>query len=79
MPSCCGRWFSDNGYRNHIDNSAAHATYDYECDICDVCFRTQYGLDEHMEDEPGHQNYCSSCKRSFISVNALNQVVRYDA
>lgn len=75
MPYCCGRWFSDSGYRQHFDNSKAHApSFDYECDICDSCFASQYALDLHMGDAPGHQNYCYSCQRSYTSINALNQV-----
>ncbi len=75
MPTCCGRWFSERGYRQHFNNSNARTpSYDYECDICDDCYASQWALDLHMEDAPGHQNYCYKCQRSFTSINALSQV-----
>ncbi|KAH6723844.1 hypothetical protein BKA61DRAFT_16993 [Leptodontidium sp. MPI-SDFR-AT-0119] len=69
----CDRWFKDyHGYQMHIDNSAAHRTYQYECEACDREFSNEHSLHQHCSSAAGHP-YCIPCKRMFMNQNNLMQ------
>src|ERR1039457_3290269 len=78
MPYCdpCERWFNtNNGYNQHIENSAAHQyeEEEWDCDVCDRTFGSEYALQQHCANSSGHP-WCASCKRIFQNENNLMQV-----
>ena len=77
MPYCCDRWFSERGYQQHLDYSAAHASSydDYECDICDNCFARQRSLDQHHNacHAPTYDYECDICDLCFTTQRWLDE------
>lgn len=80
MPYCnpCDRWFSNNGYSQHINTSAAHRlpweSYDWDCEFsgCNRSFVTEHARDQHHANAANHP-YCEPCDRMFQNENNLRQ------
>lgn len=75
MPTCCGRTFTHNGMRNHLDNSGYHAD-EIECGWCFArwpAYDDEARL-EHEQEE--HWLPCQQCDFIFKNDDALNQHVK---
>ncbi|KAL9046034.1 MAG: hypothetical protein Q9206_007177, partial [Seirophora lacunosa] len=72
MPECCGRSFTQNGIRNHLDNSAYHEN-EIECRWCFARWPTHAGKARLAHEQSEHWLSCDSCAYIFSSQAALDE------
>ncbi|KAI4193889.1 MAG: hypothetical protein LQ346_003805 [Caloplaca aetnensis] len=72
MPSCCGRTFTYNGIRNHLDNSDYH-TNEIECRWCFARWPTHDGKLRLGHEQREHWLSCDDCSYIFESQEALQE------
>ena len=75
MPTCCGRQFSTNGMRNHLDNSSSHAN-ELECGWCYARWPSGHAGSkkrrlEHEQRE--HWLSCKDCSCIFMNDDKLSE------
>ncbi|KAI4245570.1 MAG: hypothetical protein L6R40_002371 [Gallowayella cf. fulva] len=72
MPQCCGRSFTSNGIRNHLDNSAYHAN-EIECRWCYARWPTHDGKLRLRHEQREHWLACEVCQCIFSNEDGLQQ------
>ncbi|KAG7009721.1 hypothetical protein G7Y79_00002g008360 [Physcia stellaris] len=70
MPSCCGRTFTGNGMRNHLDNASQH-TNEIECRWCWARWPSHDGRRRLQHEQREHWLSCGSCTCIFENESAL--------
>ncbi|KAI4269646.1 MAG: hypothetical protein L6R35_006675 [Caloplaca aegaea] len=70
MPECCGRNFTANGIRNHLDNSAYHAN-EIECHWCYARWPTHGRKARLAHEQSLHWLACDSCSYIFRTEEEL--------
>ncbi|CAL8575793.1 hypothetical protein XPA_001697 [Xanthoria parietina] len=71
MPECCGRTFTYNGIRNHLDNSAYHSN-EIECRWCFARWPTHDGKLRLKHEQREHWAACDTCNCIFSSEAQLS-------
>ena len=74
MPQCCGRSFTYNGMRNHLDNSANHYN-EIECRWCYARWPTHAGKLRLKHEQAEHWYSCDNCNSIFETEDALKEHV----
>ncbi|KAL8748974.1 MAG: hypothetical protein Q9184_006997 [Pyrenodesmia sp. 2 TL-2023] len=72
MPQCCGRTFTNNGIRNHLDNSAYHEN-EIECRWCFARWPTHDGKRRLAHEQSEHWLSCDGCSYIFSTEEALQE------
>ena len=67
---CFARWPAHEGSLRLKHEQRCHW---YRCGDCTLIFRSEAGLQEHIDDKHP-PNYCYGCQRSFQNLSNLNQV-----
>ena len=74
MPQCCGRSFTYNGIRNHLDNSANHYN-EIECRWCFARWPTHAGKLRLRHEQAEHWYSCGDCNAIFETEDAPQEHV----
>ncbi|KAL9040147.1 MAG: hypothetical protein Q9180_002095 [Flavoplaca navasiana] len=72
MPHCCGRSFTYNGIRNHLDYSAYHSN-EIECRWCFARWPTHDGKLRLKHEKQEHWLSCDSCNCIFEDEESLQE------
>ncbi|KAL8949097.1 MAG: hypothetical protein Q9222_004768 [Ikaeria aurantiellina] len=72
MPQCCGRFFTYNGIRNHLDNSSYHSN-EIECRWCFARWPTHDGKLRLQHEQQEHWYACDSCSYIFSTEAARDE------
>ena len=72
MPTCCGRSFTSNGIRNHLDNSSDHYN-EIECRWCYARWPTHDGKLRLAHEKRNHWVACDDCDYIFENDNTLQE------
>ncbi|KAL8628377.1 hypothetical protein Q9189_005921 [Teloschistes chrysophthalmus] len=70
MPVCCGRSFTSNGIRNHLDNSYTHNN-EIECRWCYARWPTRDGRLRLKHEQQNHWKECDECNCIFETDSGL--------
>ncbi|KAK0516594.1 hypothetical protein JMJ35_001197 [Cladonia borealis] len=70
MPQCCGRSFTYNGMRNHLDNSRDHYN-EIECRWCFARWPTHAGKLRLKHEQAEHWYECDHCNSIFETESGL--------
>ncbi|KAL8960864.1 MAG: hypothetical protein Q9183_005394 [Haloplaca sp. 2 TL-2023] len=70
MPECCGRFFTPNGIRNHLDKSSYHGN-EIECRWCYARWPTHDGRLRLKHEQQNHWLSCDECSCIFETDSEL--------